>query len=329
MITANTDNVTSTCGTWYMPAVIQGDRVVAMEVDGTGVNDMPRLTVTSEGTARFFNVSVGTVTTLPKIRGTCGDWCVTSEAVGWSPYVATSSSGTATMKVKWTWMGTADEWTQDCELTRQMAEERTWRIVARHTQAVWNWDATDDTYYCNEVYPDPERRLRQMIRERMAPTIITSKRGLEKARDIREERARETLARVIGLEQYQGYLKKGFIVITGKSGLRYQIFPGHGITKVFNKGELVERLCVVLRGDFPPTDSLIMRYLLILNDENKFRGYAIKHQVYAGGSRHPEVRQGPPPPPLTELYKNLQPPEWIRRAKRRPRQEVAVNGSAV
>jgi len=61
--------------------------------------------------------------------------------------------------------------------------------------------------------------------------------------------------------------------------LTYQIFPAHGITAVYDKGIMVDRLCVVLRGDFPPTDSLVMRYLLILNNENQFRSFAVKHGV--------------------------------------------------
>ena len=50
-------------------------------------------------------------------------------------------------------------------------------------------------------------------------------------------------------------------------------------SNVYRDGQKVERLCVVLKGDFPPTDSIIMRYLIILNDENRFRQYAIKHHI--------------------------------------------------
>jgi hypothetical protein len=98
--------------------------------------------------------------------------------------------------------------------------------------------------------------------------------------DVRETRARETLLRVLGEDKFKRFLKHGFVSVRAKSGLVYQIFPGHGITNVYEDGEKVERLCVVLRGNFPPTDSLIMRYLLILNDERDFRSHAIKHTVY-------------------------------------------------
>lgn len=150
-----------------------------------------------------------------------------------------------------------------------------WRRVGRN----------DDTYWCTYDWPDinrkkpPSHRLREIIQARIGPVIISTRKPMPEPDDVREIRARETLHRVLGDQKFRTFLRKGFISVRGKSGLVYQIFPGHGVTNVFRDGEKIERLCVVLRGNFPPTDSLIMRYLLILNDENKFRGYAIKHSI--------------------------------------------------
>lgn len=119
----------------------------------------------------------------------------------------------------------------------------------------------------------PQARLREIIRSRIAPATRRRK-HLQPADDIREVRARETLCRVVGRQQFQSFLRNGFISVRAKSGKVYQIFPGHGMTRVYKNGKPVEMLCVVLAGNFPPTDELIMRYLLILNDEAKFRGYA-------------------------------------------------------
>ena len=47
----------------------------------------------------------------------------------------------------------------------------------------------------------------------------------------------------------------------------------------YRDGKKTECLCVVLQGGFPPTDSLIMRYLMILNDENGFRALANKQSI--------------------------------------------------
>ncbi len=123
--------------------------------------------------------------------------------------------------------------------------------------------------------PTPEERIKQIIRDRQAPMILTPRdsirRPLQVASDGREGRARETLHRVLGDAKFRAFLRNGFITVRAKSGLVYQILPGHGITSVYDQGKMVERLCVVLEGNFPPTDSLIMRYLLILNDEKDFR----------------------------------------------------------
>ena len=111
--------------------------------------------------------------------------------------------------------------------------------------------------------------------------------------DIREQRARETLMRLIGQERYFKFLKTGFVSAFNRvSGRVYQIFPGNGITKVFENGQLTARLCVVLNQDFPPTDSIIMRYLL-----------AIKHGIEGYNKKSAfvqvEIR------PLTDIFVTL------------------------
>lgn len=127
---------------------------------------------------------------------------------------------------------------------------------------------------------DPAARLRRMIQKRMGPAIHRSRTSLSIAMDIREERARQTLRVVIGEQAYRRFIRDGFITVVPKSGLTYRIHPGHGMTQVYDKGKQIDLLCVVLKGDFPPTDALLMRYLLILNDEGEFCQYAIRHHVH-------------------------------------------------
>jgi len=157
-----------------------------------------------------------------------------------------------------------------------------------------------DHKYVAAPLPKPGERLREIIQARQAPMIITSRNPILTPKDEREIRARETLFRVIGADKFQKFLKDGFISVRAKSGLVYQIFPGHGVTAVYRDGEQVERLCVVLRGDFPPTDSLIMRYLIILNDEARFRSYAIKHQII---TKKPQIVADERS--LTEIFREL------------------------
>lgn len=160
-------------------------------------------------------------------------------------------------------------------------------------------------YYENEclIYkPTLKENISNIIKSRCSPMILTKRKSMVITDDVREQRARETLKRIIGKQKFIGFIKHGFISVKGKSGLVYQIFPGSGITHVFEKGTLIERLCVVLKGNFPPTDSLIMRFLLILNNEQQFRSLSIKHSVYKECSH----QNGPvETKPLAEIFNLL------------------------
>ena len=129
----------------------------------------------------------------------------------------------------------------------------------------------------------PEERIREILASRQGPHIITSKtrQALHVPTDIREGAGTGNFKRrvIVGEQKFRNFLKTGFVSVKAKSGLVYQIFPGHGVTAVYDQGQMVDRLCVVLTGNFPPTDSLIMRYIMILNNEQQFRGLAIKHGV--------------------------------------------------
>lgn len=155
--------------------------------------------------------------------------------------------------------------------------------------STWNDCYTSWKYDCDRLTPSqpvlPKTRLKQIMASRQAPAIHVRERwrlhrSTQQCPNEREARARQTLRRVIGDEKYKSFLRNGFVSVRNpKSGLNFQIFPGHGITCVFDKGKMIERLCVVLSGDFPPTDSIIMRYLMILNNEEQFRSIAISHNV--------------------------------------------------
>ena len=160
------------------------------------------------------------------------------------------------------------------------------------------WSA--DTWVLGDARK-PADRLREIIQQRCGPHIITSK-SISRTQDIREIRARETLRRVLGDKQFMNFMKKGFVSVKAKSGLIYQIFPGHGITNVYNNGKKIERLCVVFSRSFADTDSLIMRYLLILNNEERFRSLAISHGVYSSGT---VLTMSQTQKSLVEIYKEI------------------------
>ncbi len=146
----------------------------------------------------------------------------------------------------------------------------------------WNWYKASYNDLVSGLKPanvDPSQRISEIIASRQAPRIIIPdhRKAIQEPKDIREMRARETLKRVVGVEKYRSFQTKGFISVKGKDGKYYQLYPGHGLTHVFDQGQLVEKLCVVWPGDFTPTDSLIMRFLMILNNPAEFWAKAIKH----------------------------------------------------
>ena len=153
----------------------------------------------------------------------------------------------------------------------------------------------------NYHVPSPAERLRAAMRERMSPAIHIKSRFLQSTTDEREMRARETLRRVIGNQQFFRFLKQGFITARGKSGVIYQIFPGHTMTIVWHKGKMVEKLCVYLPG-FPDTDQLIMRYLMALNNESQLRSLSNVHRVNSNLTTTPKPHLTMP---LVDLYKQL------------------------
>jgi hypothetical protein len=148
-----------------------------------------------------------------------------------------------------------------------------------------DWVA-NDRQVARVQQPRPQLRLQDILEARRAPQIIipTGRKALAPATQQTEEYARQLLRAIIGEERYFLFLKNGFVSLRGASGKIYQIYPGHGITRVWKDGVQIERLCVVYSADnagnsLPPTDSLIMRYLQLSNDEDAFRRTAVIHSV--------------------------------------------------
>lgn len=189
-------------------------------------------------------------------------------------------------------------WTYGCEICNKTSNTYTWDTYPETTTTsikygyykctgYFSGNSTSDNFSFTWKEPEsPRSRLRREIRERCAPTIILGRTAIQSEADQREFRARETLRVILGEEKYRAFLRNGFVSVRAKSGKIYQIFPGHKMTNVYLNGQLVERLCVVLQGNFPPTDSLIMRYLLILNDEQDFHMQANRFTAIARTPTH-------------------------------------------
>lgn len=216
---------------------------------------------------------------------------------------------TVTTKSKWyKWPGVevvADGWEPVANNTTATG----WKVTYKQYRGV-DWDSSS---YMYSPPPKPlEDRLAEIIRTRCAPDIIGERKGVGHTDDMREVRARETLRRVLGDSKFQMFLKKGFVTVQARSGLIYQIDSGH-ITKVWDGGRLVDRLCIYLQGGFPPTDSVIIKYLLVLNNEDQYRSLAIKQSVTQPLPRSPRVEV--PPPSLVDLFNDLKKTHTLRRRK--------------
>lgn len=203
--------------------------------------------------------------------------------------------------------------------SRSAYATRTWGPTSTATSSdfIYYNDGIVSDYVCYDydgIVAQPKtasERLKEIIRTRMTPGIIVHgreeiltpvRKSLQLPNDERERRARETLCRVIGQQRFRDFLQKGFVSAKNSlSGMIYQIFPGHGITCVYQGGKMIERLCVVLPHGYAPTDSVIVRYLLALNNEQKLWDMGIKHGPIkkTAKTRKLDVR------PLVEIMQEL------------------------
>jgi hypothetical protein len=216
--------------------------------------------------------------------GTGGNYLWTPDASN----TVTFSSGKVdyvTYDDKWKWTDDSTDWSY----TNPYLEYTTNKTAATNdAQYIYRIDDSED--YITVDYQwggdvtiklplSPEEQKRQQIidrlRQNLAPQILVKRFGLGNARKPSEAKAREALLSIIGSHRFRRYLKNGFVSIRGKSGRIYQIFPGHKHTKVWFNGVHIEDLCVIMvDSSLPPSDSVIMRMLMILDSEEEFRQVA-------------------------------------------------------
>ncbi len=213
-------------------------------------------------------------------------WTVSNASVSWSSYPVTSGTWAytnsncqpQTIQIN----NTTSSWNQYI----QWNDNVTYPIA--FTRATYGWPTTAltiDDIKVPSAFKTRADRLRELIRKRSGPAILIGRTPAATKYDEREERARDVLRRVVGDERYRRFLAHGFVSVKARSGRVYCIYPGHQQTLVYQNGRMIERLCVVLRGQFPPTDTLITRYLMLLNDEAGFRKIANSSSGYERPAR--------------------------------------------
>lgn len=126
---------------------------------------------------------------------------------------------------------------------------------------------------------DSRRLRREALRDRRQHELQTNQYG-QTARTVHKDRmfadaapeeivALQLLRKMIDADNFRRYLKHGFIVASGLSGLSYQIKRGQERIVVRDQGTVVAELCVHLRDwrNKPPTDEVVAKLLIVECDE--------------------------------------------------------------
>lgn len=193
---------------------------------------------------------------------------------------------------------------EDCATTNTNNGWKIWcGTDAGTTASTWY----DNDCHWHDIAPKTaQQQLAEIMRKRQSPGLHLDRKSLSvgRSKDDREERARETLRMIIGDQAFRRFLKSGFVTARNSiTGYTYQIFhANHHLTHVYKDGKMVERLCIYLRGKFPPTDFVITMYLLALNNDKRIWEIGNKNGAVTVRQRCDEIIQ---PKSLIELYREI------------------------
>lgn len=167
---------------------------------------------------------------------------------------------------------------------QELADEKAKRFVNIHHEFVVRpglVDNLDSNFGWKTMFKfAPGDRIRNIMKHRMFPVLVVKSIPTEEqVIDLREKRAQQTLRKIIGERAYWQFRRRGFVSVRGASGKTYVLFPGNKHSQVYENGEHIHDICVILKEPYAPTDSLIMRLVMILSDEEKFRSMANVHGV--------------------------------------------------
>jgi hypothetical protein len=120
--------------------------------------------------------------------------------------------------------------------------------------------------------------LKQRLKQQLSSPHTIHDDLIASSKQESEIRARALLREMIGESEFKRYVRRGFIIAKGKSGLIYKI-TGVNIICYFKskdgKFRAIESLCVVFKNmHLPYADAVIMRKLLVENDEFYLRNVA-------------------------------------------------------
>ena len=154
----------------------------------------------------------------------------------------------------------------------------TGKIIARVVTAPNGFQIRDDLW--SELCDNSGHTaydLRDMIRSTLKANLCIHMKSraspLPKNTQESERIALETLREMISEQEFRNYLKYGFILVKGQSGRIYQISQHNQHTKVWDRGVLVEEVCVRINRQIgvPPTDNVIAFKVMIETSEELFK----------------------------------------------------------
>jgi len=154
----------------------------------------------------------------------------------------------------------------------------------------WNWNLSP-------AKMDPKEIAKQKWRQQLITMPKSHRRSQPRALDgpacfdhvdQPEVTALLLLKKMLSPQEWRRYITHGFIVVTGKTGLRYQILRGESHVRVFRRGDKVAELCIAVRYDTkcPPTDGVIARKIMVECDELSIWHGANIHQSKQWGYQY-------------------------------------------
>jgi hypothetical protein len=143
------------------------------------------------------------------------------------------------------------------------------------------WPNENPIYtYIQSNYPytvDPkkmkEEQFRQKMKQQITGSVPLNHRGAQprfahRLADFSQVSPSEIVAlrllrSMLDGEEWKRYLRYGFIIVRGESGLVYQIVRGQSHVRVFRGGKKVAELCIYVQGNVPSTDSVIAKKVMV------------------------------------------------------------------
>jgi len=113
--------------------------------------------------------------------------------------------------------------------------------------------------------------MKEAIKKNSKIVVARSRSSLKRAVPQNEMKARDTLHDMLSESDWRRYVANGFIMVKAQSGKWYQIFNDRKRLKVYEKGVLVEEICIHSDDSCPPTDHVINMKVMVEIDEESLR----------------------------------------------------------